>query len=308
MLAVALFFSACTNMESGRRAFKNGKYRKAIRYFEKDLKRDCNNKEAQNLVILARSGLLADSAAMIMTQGRFEEGLMLVDEALGLDPQNKDAATLLNNGVVELTAKINKELIPAQNWNTIIVLTKIIVKYKPDEKGIQVAYAQAVYERERRSLNTVSIMAIKKAFQAVPDDPFLKERMVAIDAAGKPFAKAFQDYEATLVKKDFTAWKRLTHSRFIKSAEDDIKRLKEKGDPTIKNLQAYFMAISNDPVDLGSPEGAEIICVEVKSPNSAYVHFTYKKSPKIFKAEVLNTGDGWKVDREEDSELKKAEL
>src|SRR3989339_368107 len=146
ILSLAFVFSACSNMDMGRRAFQHGKYRKAIRYFEKELKADCNNKEAQNLVILARSGLLADSAAFIMTQGKFEEGLMLVDEAMGLDPQNRDAATLLNNGVVELAAKIQKELIPARNWNTIIALTKIILKYKPDEKSIQVDYARAVYE------------------------------------------------------------------------------------------------------------------------------------------------------------------
>ncbi|MFH0919418.1 MAG: hypothetical protein V1913_03580 [Fibrobacterota bacterium] len=306
-LAFAFLLVACSNMDSGRRAFKNGKYRKAIHLFEKELTRDLNNKDAQNLIILARSGLLADSAAAIMATGRFEDGLLLVDEAMGLDPQNKDAATLLNNGVVELTAKIRKELIPARNWDKIITLTKIILKYKPDERGMHVHHAQAVYEREHQTLNTVSIMAIKNAFQVVPDDPFLKERRVAIDAAGKAYAKVFQDYENALIRKDFAAWKRLAHPRFIRSAEDDIKRIKEKGDASIANLQAYFLAICTQPADLGSPQGAEIICIEVKAPDDAYVHFAYKNSPKVYKTEVLKVDGAWKVDREEDSELKKTE-
>ena len=150
-------------------------------------------------------------------------------------------------------------------------------------------------------------MAIKKALALCPDDPFLKEKMEAINNQSRPFIVSFKEYQKSLLTENYALWKGLINARYVHECEVDVSRLKERGEP-VNTLQLFFKELSKLPAKYGNPEGADIVCVEPLSAERAYVHFSYKDLPKILKMEVTRQGGTLKIDREEDSDLRKTEL
>jgi hypothetical protein len=131
--------------------------------------------------------------------------------------------------------------------------------------------------------------------------------MEAINTLSLPFIVFFKDYQKALLTDNFSLWKNLINNRYMKEIEVDVFRLKERGE-SVNTIQLFFKELAKLPAKYGNPEGADIVCIEPLSPNRGYVHFSYKNLPKILKMEVVREGGTFRIDREEDSEIKKAEL
>jgi tetratricopeptide (TPR) repeat protein len=299
--------TGCTKMQRGKRAYRQGEYKRAQSFFEQIIKVDANNMEAQTYLLLTRSGLLTDTAAQLVKQGDFEDAVPFVEQAIVLDPENEDARTVLNTSLVSLESEIEKSFLPNKEWARVVKVADMILKYKPGEKMLLSPRAKAIYMGEKEIFNYKSVIAIKRAFAADPDDAFLNGKMEAINNQGRPFLLFFKEYQSTLLKDNFAQWKNLINPRYLHECEVDVSRLKERGEP-VNTVQLYFKELSKLPAKYGNPEGADIVCVEPLSADRAYVHFNYRDLPKLLKMEIVRQGGTFKIDREEDSEIKKTEL
>lgn len=306
-LCVALSLTGCSKLSRAKRAYRQGDYKKAQFLLEQVIKVDASNTQAQTYLLLTRSGTLTDTAAGLVKVGLFEAAIPLVEQAIVLDPENEDAKTVLNTALTALDEKISKELFPAQKWPQVVTLSDIVLKYKPGEKALLSKRAQAIFMNEHGILTYKSVMALKKAFALNPEDAFLKEKMDLINNESKPFIIFFKDYQKALLTDNFGSWKNFINSRYLKECEADVARLKERGE-SVNSLQLFFKELSKLPAKYGNPEGADIVCVEPLSAVRGYVHFSYKNLPKILKMEIIRQGNGFKIDREEDSDIRKADL
>jgi tetratricopeptide (TPR) repeat protein len=307
LLCLGLALTGCTKLQRGKRAYRHGDYKKAQFLFEQVIKIESSNMEAQTYLLLTRSGLLTDTAASLLKTGNFEAAVPLVEQAIVLDPENEDAKTVLNTSLASLENQIEKELLPKKEWDRVINVADMVLKYKPGEKMLLMERAKAVYMGEKELFNYKSVMAIKKALALNPDDAFLKEKMEAITNQSRPFIVLFKEYQNSLLRENFGQWKGIINARYLHECEVDVGRLKERGEP-VNTIQLFFKELSKLPAKYGNPEGADIVCVEPLSADRAYVHFSYRDLPKILKMEISRQGGVLKIDREEDSDIRKAEL
>ncbi len=306
-LCVLLGLSGCSKLSRGKRAYRHGQYKKAQYLLEEVIQIESSNTEAQTYLLLTRSGLLTDTAAGLVKGGLFEYAIPLVDQAIVLDPENEDAKTVLNTALSSLELKIDKELFPKQQWASVMEAADMVLKYKPGEKKLLAQKAQAILMNERGILTYRVVMAVKKAYALNPEDAFIKEKMDLINNASKPFIIFFKDYQNSLITDNFGLWKSLINQRYMKECEVDVMRLKEHGEP-VNTIQLFFKELSKFPAKYGNPEGADIVCVEPLSTDRAYIHFSYKNLPKVLKMEITRQNSALKIDREEDSEIRKTDL
>jgi hypothetical protein len=153
--------------------------------------------------------------------------------------------------------------------------------------------AQSVYELENQKLTWKSILAIQKAATLIKDNEFTTTLLNKQSELEKPFVSAFTAMQQSFLQKNYKAWRSLASSQYIKECENDVARLKERGDSNIKTVEDYFMTIANDGEKYGNPEGPSIVCVEILSPTRAFVHYAYKDLPKNLKMEVFRIGNSF---------------
>jgi hypothetical protein len=103
-------------------------------------------------------------------------------------------------------------------------------------------------------------------------------------------------------------WRRFVHPRYMDEVDIIVERFVKYRDPKIKSEYDYFLEVAFDPERYGSPEGAEIVCVEPVSRSHAFVHFTYRKYNKVMKMEIVNHEGLLKLMQEEDSIIRKDDL
>ena len=298
-----LVLGACTKFQRGKWAYNHGNFQKAVSILEEAVKIGQDNPDVQKYLVVARAGLWTDQAAKAMASGDYNNALSRLDAALGLDPKNADAQTLLNGCITKIKETIQGDFIPGKRWDKVIAFTGLILKYRPDEPGLAPLNAEALFHNENDALNWRTIPAIEKAFAQAPDNGFLKEKSEVLAAKTQTFRDLFARYQSSLANKDYQGWGRLVSARNVSEANVDIKRLAENGDTEVKNLQDYFRVIALDPAKYGSPDGPRIVCVEPLSESHAFVHFKYATLPKVLKMEIVSEGGALKLHREEDSAI-----
>jgi tetratricopeptide (TPR) repeat protein len=302
---VAVFaLTSCSKMDRAKRAYKKGDYQTTIDLLSKYIKTNASNTEAQQYLLFAQGGILADSAASLIKANRFEEALTLADRALRINNKNEDARILIDAALKGIVTRIERDLVPNKTWSGVLNMTSEVLKYRPDDPRMSLLYAQSVYELENQKLSWKSILAIQKASYIVKDNDFITGLLNKQTELEKPFATAFLALQQTFLQKNYKAWRPFASSQYIKECENDVARLKERGDSNIKSVEDYFLAIAGDADKYGNPEGPGIVCIEVLSPTRAFVHYAYKRLPKNLKMEVFRNGNSFKFDREQDSEIK----
>jgi tetratricopeptide (TPR) repeat protein len=303
-LVLVFGLTNCSKMDRAKRAYKKGDYQKTIDLLSKYIKTNASNMEAQKYLLYAQGGLLADSAAALIKANRFEEALTFADRALRINDKNEDARILVDASLKGIIARIERDLVPNKVWSGVLNMTSEVLKYRNDDPRMNTLYALSVYELESKKLSWKSILALRKAQTMVKDDEQINSLLAQQAAAEKPFIAAFETLQNSFIQKNFKSWKSLASAQYVRECENDVKRLKERGDSNIKSLEDYFLAISGDAAKYGSPEGPSVVCVEVLNPSRAFVHYAYKDLPKNLKMEVYKTGSSFKFDREQDSEIK----
>jgi tetratricopeptide (TPR) repeat protein len=308
VLGSLLLFGACTKMQQGKWSYRRGNYQKAVTIFEDILKTEATNEMAKHYVVLARSGLMADRAAEAVEVENYEEAIGLVDQAIGLDPDNKDAQALLNTCIGKLTKTITKDLVLQGAWQKIVDLSGLILKHRPGNKSMIVTNAKAVFHAQKDRLNAHAILAIQKAYKEVPDNDFLKSKMSLLNETTGDFKRVYEAYRDAILAKNYDKWRSLLTPKHIKEVDVIVKEYIEKNDLVVKNVRDYFTELTKDPAKYESPQGAEIVCIEPLSSNHGFVHFNYNTLPKLLKMEIVSVDGSLKLHREEDSEIKKSDL
>ncbi|MBL8027068.1 MAG: hypothetical protein JNL74_11690 [Fibrobacteres bacterium] len=304
VLAIVFTFTGCSKLDRAKRAYKKGDYQTTIELLSKYIKTNASNTEAQKYLLYAQGGILADSAASLLKANRHEEALSFADRAIKINEQNEDARILIDEALKGIITKIERDLVPNKTWSGVLNMTSEVMKYRADDPRMNLLYAQAVYELENQKMSWKSILAIKKATTIVKDNELLNSLMAKQAVEEKPFVTAFNALQQAFIQKNYKVWRGYASAQYLKECETDVARLKERGDPNIKNVEDFFKSISGDAEKYGSPEGPSIVCVEVLSPTRAFVHFSYNTLPKNLKMEAFLNGASVKFDREQDSEIK----
>jgi len=308
LMPLFILIFSCGKGQRGKRAYQNGDYRKAVTFLEAALQKNQNDEKAKRYLVLARSGLLTERSSRFLAANEFGNALVSIDQALSLDPKNKTARKIFEGSVEKISKHIEQKLIPDKAWPSIVKLSALILKYKPNHIRLAPIHAEAVFHAENDVLNAPAVLAIEKAYSISPENAFLREKHEIVVAKTSQFRKLFESYQSALIEEDYGTWKSLIHPRHLKEAQADVKRLAEGEDENIQTVRDYFFEISQDPQKYGNPDGAEIVCVEPLSSTHAFIHFRFSKLPKILKMEVTMSDGRLKLHREEDSEINKSDL
>lgn len=307
-LAMLLTAVGCSKLDRAKRAYKKGDYQTTIDLLSEFIKKNASNQEAQQYLLLAQGGILADSAASLHKANRFEEALAMADRALKINEKHEDARIILDASIKGIIARIERDLVPNNTWSGVLNMTSEVMKYRPNDPRMNVLYAQAVYELENKKLTWKAYLAIRKARAIASDNPLLNQLMTEYAQTTQPFESAFVKLQNAMIGKQYKNWRALASNQYLKECENDVARLKERNDPNVRSVEDYFKVISGDAEKYGNPKGADIVCIDVITPTRAFVHYTYNDLPKILKMEANGSGSAMKFDREQDSEIRKSEI
>lgn len=304
-LCCLIGFSSCSKVQRGKWNYKRGNYKKAVMLLELAARNDASNVKAATYLVLAQSGLKTDQAAEKIKTGDFESSLALLNDAINLDPKNEDAHVLFKEAVEKTAAAIENAYLPAGDWKRVLSLCDAAEANNADNAAILISRAKALLQLEKGVHTYRVVMALEKASQKAPDDPFVKKELERVRAFSVPFAALFQKYQQALVTKNVAIWKSIIQPKYQAAAEAVVKEFADMKYDKIRNLNEYFNELCNDLTEYGSPQGGELVCVEPLSETHGFVHFTYTNLPKIIRMEIEPSGGVLKLYKEEDSPIVK---
>jgi hypothetical protein len=171
--------------------------------------------------------------------------------------------------------EINKEDLPAKKWDGVLEKTEYMLKYKFKAKEANKARAQALYGKEKR-YSLEAVRCWENVFKEDSKDQTTVAAMERIKKTKEPYVGAFRKYHMAVLKKNYGAWRALTHKECLRTMEANIKSNIRKGVKDHRNLKDYFMkVIVKDPIKEKSKTGPDVIAFDEIDSRAAVIYYAY---------------------------------
>ncbi len=310
LLYVCMLLGGCaSDHEKSVNLIRKGDYQGAEKILQEILMKNPADAAADSLFNCVVAVKLLQTASQLIDKEHFEEAVIRIKNAAENDSKSAnlvETKTKLVNAVFK-TADI---YLSGGRFDEIIKLVELVIPLGVRVPSLQKILAEIYDARSENKVTWEVCVAWNRAADLNPGDQVCQDRIKSIRQQADPFINGFHAYYDAILNPNFEVWKSFLDGECIKETQEDVARAKEKYNETpFQTIKDYFILdLCIQPAEMGNTDGPSVVAVDVESPSSAWVYYTYPKMAVVEKIRVYKTSGRWKVSCKQETVMSKSSI